>query len=101
MSDTRFGWWLMWKDDQGRTWVHDPREIGVSDSPVDARRQHRRACEFGWVKDGMFDASVSELLVQTAFGKQAVVEESVRMEDVVKSGALSSPVSARDDRLVP
>ena len=99
MSETRFQWWHIYKDGEGRTWVIDPHEMGRSDSPSDARKQHRMACEFGWVREGMLDASVSDLMVETAFGKQAVVQDGAFMSDYVKSKASRAPQSAYEARL--
>jgi hypothetical protein len=100
MSDTHFHWWFMWRDVDGRTWVHDPREMGRSDSPTDARRQHKMACQFGWVKEGMFDASVSDLFVSVAGGKQTAVQDGANLDDLVKNESFRAPVSAYEERLM-
>jgi hypothetical protein len=100
MSETKFHWWHMWRDEQGRTWVFDPREMGRSDSPTDARRQHAMAKQFGWVRDGMVDPEVSDLFVRVAGGKETSVQQGARRDDLVKSGALSSRVSSYEERLM-
>jgi hypothetical protein len=100
MSETKFHYWMVWKDEQGRTWVNDPREVGRSDSPTDARRHHEMACKFGWVKEGMVDPEVSDLFVATLGGKSAVIAEGANRDALVKSGAVISRVSAYEERLM-
>jgi hypothetical protein len=99
VSDTKFHWWLMWKDAEGRTWVHDLREMGRTDSPTDARRQHAMAKRFGWVKDGMVDPAVSDLYVSVAGGRETAVQEGCSRDDSVKDESSSSPLSAYEQRL--
>lgn len=100
MSETKFHWWFMWQDAEGRSWVHDPREMGRSDNPIDARRQHKLACQFGWVKEGMLDPAVSDLFVSVGGGKQTAVQEGGRREDLVKDESFRAPVSAYEERLM-
>lgn len=100
MSDTKFEYWMMWLDEQGRTWVWDPREMGRPETPLDARRQHKMACEFGWVKDGMLDPSVTDLYVSVAGGKQAAIQDGARRDDLVNNESFRPPLSAYEERLM-
>lgn len=100
MSETKFHFWMMWKDEQGRTWVNDPREVGRSESPTDARRQHQAACGFGWLREGMVKAEVSDLFVTTYGGKQATIAHGASRDELVNSGALISRVSAYEEKLM-
>lgn len=61
---------MEWRDRQGRDWCEvvampalDPPVDGAFKPALlaDARRTHARACEGGWVGDGMFDPAVSAL----------------------------------------
>lgn len=100
MTETKFEYWMMWTDEQGRTWVSDPRETSLPTNPSDARKQHRMACQFGWVKDGMSDPSVTDLYVSTAGGKQAAIQDGARRDDLVKNESFRAPVSAYEERLM-
>jgi hypothetical protein len=100
MTETKFFYWMMWNDEKGRMFVHDPNEVGqVSGSPSEARTQHKAACRFGWVRDGMFDPAVSDLFVK-AQGRQVAVQDGAVMEELVNNGALESRVSVYEQRLM-
>jgi hypothetical protein len=61
---------MQWHDRQNRDWC-EVIALPALEPPVDglikpsllseARRTHARACEGGWVRDGMFDPHVSAL----------------------------------------
>ena len=56
----RFEWRCTWKDSDGRPWADELHTC--TESVSEARRLHALTCEGHWVKAGMVDPQVTDLV---------------------------------------